>query len=92
MANQPIRGREAHTTNLADSTYDDDLFSFIFKKSHENRWLFLIKNVQKWLLIHTFYIQFDACLENSKDGRIDVFQNIVWLLKDPVKWTSKQPG
>jgi len=37
MANQPIRGREAHTTNLADSTCDDDLFSFIFKKSHENR-------------------------------------------------------
>jgi len=37
MANQPIRGREAHTTNLADSTCDDDLFSFIFKKSHENQ-------------------------------------------------------
>ena len=49
MANQSIRGCETHTTNLADRTCDDDLFSFIFKKSHENRWLFLIKNVQKWL-------------------------------------------
>ena len=35
---------------------------------------------------------FDACLENSKDGRIDVFQNTIWLLKEPVKWTNKQPG
>jgi len=31
-------------------------------------------------------------LENSKDGRIDVFQNTIWLLKDLVKWTNKQPG
>ena len=37
-------------------------------------------------------IWFDACLENSKDGRIDVFQNTVWLLKELVKWTNKQPG
>jgi len=47
---------------------------------------------KKWLLIHTFYIQFDACLENSKDGRIDVFQKTIWLLKELVKWTNKQPG
>ena len=47
---------------------------------------------KKWLLIHTFYIQFDVCLENSKDGRIDVFQKTIWLLKELVKWTSKQPG
>jgi len=40
------------------------------------------------LLIHTFYIQFDACLKNSKDRRIDVFQKTIWLLKDPVKWTN----
>jgi len=33
-----------------------------------------------------------GCLENSKDGRIDVFQKTIWLLKDPVKWTNKQPG
>jgi len=33
-----------------------------------------------------------ACLENSKDVRIDVFQKTIWLLKDPVKWTNKQPG
>ena len=33
-----------------------------------------------------------ACLENSKDGRIDVFQNTIWLLKELVKWTNKQPG
>ena len=31
-------------------------------------------------------------LENSKDGRIDVFQKTIWLLKDLVKWTNKQPG
>jgi len=31
-------------------------------------------------------------LENSKDGRIDVFQNTIWLLKDLVKWTNKQSG
>jgi hypothetical protein len=31
-------------------------------------------------------------LENSKDGRIDVFQNTVWLLKELVKWTNKQSG
>ena len=37
MANQPIRGCETHTTNFADRVCDDDLFSFIFKKSHENR-------------------------------------------------------
>jgi len=46
MAGQPIRGCKTHTTNLADRTCDDDLFSFISKKSHENRRLFLIKNVQ----------------------------------------------
>jgi len=34
----------------------------------------------------------NACLENSKDRRIDVFQKTIWLLKDPVKWTNKQPG
>ena len=34
----------------------------------------------------------EICLENSKDGRIDVFQKTIWLLKDPVKWTNKQPG
>jgi len=44
------------------------------------------------MILHTFYIQFDACLENSKDGRIDMFQKTIWLLKDPVKWTNKQPG
>ena len=31
-------------------------------------------------------------LENSKDGRIDVFQNTIWLLKELVKWTNKQLG
>ena len=33
-----------------------------------------------------------VCLENSKDGRIDVFQKTIWLLKELVKWTNKQPG
>jgi len=28
-------------------------------------------------------------LENSKDGRIDVFQKTIWLLKELVKWTNK---
>jgi len=37
MAKQPIRGCEIHTTDFADRACDDDLFSFIFKKSHENR-------------------------------------------------------
>ena len=32
------------------------------------------------------------CLENSKDRRIDVFQKTIWLLKELVKWTNKQPG
>ena len=31
-------------------------------------------------------------LENSKDGRIDVFQNTIWLLKKLVKRTNKEPG
>jgi len=44
------------------------------------------------MILHAFYIQFDVRLENSKDGRIDVFQNTIWLLKDLVKWTNKQPG
>jgi len=44
------------------------------------------------MILHTFYIQFDARLENSKDRRIDVFQKTIWLLKDLVKWTNKQPG
>jgi len=44
------------------------------------------------MILHTFYIQFDTCLENSKDRRIDVFQKTIWLLKELVKWTNKQPG
>jgi len=44
------------------------------------------------MILHTFYIQFDACLENSKDGRIGVFQNTIWLLKELVKRINKQPG
>jgi len=49
MAKQPIRCCEIHTTDLADRACDDDLFTFISKQSHENQWLFLIKNVQKCL-------------------------------------------
>ena len=65
MAKQPIRGCEIHTTNLADRACDDDLFSFISKQSHENRWLFLIKNVQKclFLLLLTLPGHYEACLE-----------------------------
>ena len=45
------------------------------------------------MVVNTYILhQFDVCLENSKDGRIDVFQKTIWLLKDPVKWTNKQPG
>ena len=40
------------------------------------------------MILHTFYIQLDVCLENSKDGRIDVFQKTIWLLKELVKWTN----
>jgi len=38
-----------------------------------------------------FGCHYEACLENSKDGRIDVFQKTIWLLKELVKWTNKQP-
>ena len=60
MASQPIRGCKTHTTNLADRTCDDDLFSFISKKSHETQWLFLIKNVQNGCFLHTLYTQVNA--------------------------------
>ena len=43
-------------------------------------------------IVSTINGSFLHFLENSKDGRIDVFQNTVWLLKELVKWTNKQPG
>ena len=88
MASQPIRGCKTHTTNLADRTCDDDLFSFISKKSHENRWLFLIKNVQNGCFLLALYVHYSACKNRDNEWSLQFYN--VWDLLYPTPKTLKK--